>query len=145
MTLLGDARKARRMKRKMERAAPSKRETVIVEGETTPKKELENNDEFNMAPRGSFNHLIESPACLGSPPSFAPRLSRLVFISTNTFERTDDYLRTNSRALSFFPLLVALSLSTLETFPRRGPFSSTLQYPVALMAKLIGVRLGIRG
>ncbi|CAL1677808.1 unnamed protein product [Lasius platythorax] len=54
--------------KKMERAAPAKRETtVVVEGETTPKKERENNGEFNMAPRGSFNHLIESPAYLGSP------------------------------------------------------------------------------
>lgn len=43
--------------------------------EMTPEERNgENNGEFNMAPRGSFNHLIESPACLGSPPSFAPYL-----------------------------------------------------------------------
>lgn len=64
----GREREARGMNGKMERTAPAKRETVVVEGETTPKKEPENNGEFNMAPRGSFNHLIESPAYLGSPP-----------------------------------------------------------------------------
>lgn len=97
MTLLGDARKARRMKGKMEEAAPAKRVTVApLQGEMTTEEVRENNGEFNMAPRGSFNHLIESPACFGFPPSsFAPHL-RPVLISTNTFGRTDDYLRTIS-------------------------------------------------
>lgn len=64
------------MKGKMEEAAPAKRVTVApLQGEMTTEEERENNGEFNMAPRGSFNHLIESSACLGFPPSsFAPRL-----------------------------------------------------------------------
>lgn len=81
MTLLGDARKVRRMGRKMEEAASAKRVTVIVTG--SDYHERENNGEFNMAPRGSFNHLIESPVCLGFPPSsfashFVPFLSRRI-------------------------------------------------------------------
>lgn len=57
-------REARGMNGKMKRTA--KRETVVVEGDS--EEGTENNGEFNMAPRGSFNHLIESPAYLGSPP-----------------------------------------------------------------------------
>lgn len=79
-----------------------------------------------MAPRGSFNHLIESPACLGfSPSSFAPhRRHRPVLILTNTFERADDYLRTISRVFSsFLPPLFYLLLERSRPFSVVGPLS----------------------
>lgn len=47
---------------------------VVVAAETTLMEERGNNGEFNMAPRGSFNHLIESLACLGFPLRFVRTL-----------------------------------------------------------------------
>lgn len=78
-----------------------------------------------MAPRGSFNHLIESPACLGfSPSSFAPhRRRRPVLILTNTFERADDYLRTISRVPSFLPPLLHLLFEHWRPSSVVGPLS----------------------
>lgn len=78
---------------KMEKAAPAKREIVVVEGETTPKKERQNNGEFNMAPRGSFNYLIESPAYLGSPPRRLHLASSLSHRDEYLRRRADDYLK----------------------------------------------------
>lgn len=110
---------------------------------TPEERNGENNGEFNMAPRGSFNHLIESPACLGSPPSFAPYL----IVSSRPY--LGEYLRKGRRLLKdeFAPSLSAPSPPSppvlallrsppraVETFPHRGPFSSAMQYPVVLMA-----------
>lgn len=78
-----------------------------------------------MAPRGSFNHLIESPVCLGFPPSsFAPHRRCLILISTNTFGRADDYLNTISRVLpSFLPPLLHLLFERLRPFSVADPLS----------------------
>lgn len=92
----GDAKKARGMRRKMEyrsRARGRGRKTVVVvvvvEGDATSEEKRENNGEFNMAPRGSFNHLIESPAYPPSP-SLLPFVVR-TFVSHPP--RRDEYLR----------------------------------------------------
>lgn len=115
-----------------------------LQDEMTTEKERENNGEFNMVPRGSFNHLIESPACHGFPPSsFAPHL--VPFSSpTNIFGRADDYLRMISRVfplfLSFLPCFVLFFEASLS--------SRALYFSPAISGRASGkthrVRIGIR-
>lgn len=115
----------------MEEAAPAKRVTVASsQGEMTT--EEENNGEFNMAPRGSFNHLIESPACLGFPPSsFAPHL-RPVLISMKSFLRKDRRLLKDdfARVLFFLP-----SPSSLRAFSRSSLSSRDLYLSPAISGR----------
>lgn len=96
---------------KMEKAAPAKREIVVVEGEMTLKKERENNGEFNMAPRGSFNYLIESPAYLSvSPPRRLHLASSLSHRDKYLRRRADDYLKDEFARVPFPSPLVPFAL-----------------------------------
>lgn len=125
---------------KWKETAPAKRETVVVEGETTLEEgKRENNGEFNMAPRGSFNHLIESPAYLGSPPR---RLHLASSLSSSRIPPSKDrrllkdefaripFLSLSSLVPSAFRRAVASPLSSAPAISGcKGASSSLDRYP----------------
>lgn len=133
-------REARGMNGKMERTAPAKRETVVVEGETTPKKERENNGEFNMAPRGSFNHLIESPAYLGSPPR---RLHLASSLSSSRIPPSKGRRLLKDEFAHILFLSPPLFLFAFR-WAVANPLSSAPQYPVVSETHRVwvGIRVG---
>lgn len=146
MTLL-ESRRGRRRARNEEkngrsRARESRRRGRPLRAKLLPGRNERIASEFNMAPRGSFNHLIESPACLGSPP-FAPRLPPRLVIVSNEYLRKGRRLLKDEFARVFF--LPSSPLLPLFLFP----VARTLEFSPAISGRTRGeahrVRIGIRG